>query len=214
MINEKDVYTLVDEEISKDTEFQTSLEDLDDSEKETTIGNKRSELVQARFAKQGEDLTKTKKAYNDTKIRAEKAETAAKKSKEKSTPENKTQPDATDYGKLAYLNSKGVKHPDDVKVITEEAERLKLPIEEILGMTHIKSKLKDSKDQREAESGMPEGESGKSSGNKGSVDYWVNRKDKEGNYLTPTDTKLANKIIDARIKSKKEGSMFSDDPHN
>ena len=212
MLNEKDVYTLVDEQISNDSEFQTSLESMDDSEKETAISDKKTKLVKARFAKQGEDLKKTKKAYDSTKIRAEKAEAAAKKAKDNKSPENK-QPDATDYGKLAYLRSKGVKHPDDVKVVTEEAERLKLPIEEILGMTHIKGKLKDAKDQREAELGMPESKGGKSVGNKGSVEYWLNRKDKDGNFLTPTDLKLANKVIDARLKSQTENDQFSDETH-
>lgn len=126
------------------------------------------------------------------------------------SPEAK-QSDELDYGKLAYLKSEGVDHPDDRKIVLEEAKRLNLPIERILQEKHIQSQLKDAKDQREAEAGMPEGSAGKSGGNKGSVDYWVNRKDKDGNYVTPTDTKLANEVIDARMKSEQEKTMFSAD---
>lgn len=126
------------------------------------------------------------------------------------SPEAK-QSDELDYGKLAYLKSEGVEHPDDRKIVLEEAKRLNLPIERILQEKHIQAQLKDSKDQRNAESGMPEGGSGKSGGNKGSVDYWVNRKDKDGNYETPTDTDLANKVIDARISAEQKSNMFSAD---
>lgn len=129
------------------------------------------------------------------------------------SPEAK-QSDELDYGKLAYLKAEGVDHPDDRKIVLEEAKRLNLPIEAILQEKHIQSQLKDSKDQRNAESGMPEGGSGKSGGNKGSVDYWVNRKDKNGNYETPTDTELANKIIDARVKAEESKAMFSENLHN
>lgn len=127
---------------------------------------------------------------------------------------NAKQSDGTDYGKLAFLNSKGVDNPDDQKVVMDEAKRLDLPIEKVLGEKHIQSQLKNAKDQREAESGMPEGGSGKSGGNKDSVEYWQNKKDKDGNFITPTDTKLANKVIDARVKAEEEGNMFSDELYN
>ncbi len=130
-----------------------------------------------------------------------------------SNPEAKKS-DEPDYGKLAYLKAEGVSHPDDRKVVMEEAKRLQLPIEEVLGMEHIKGRLKDAKNQREAEGGMPEGGSGKTSGNKTSVDYWVDKKDKDGNYITPDDTKLANEVIDARLKQTSENNMFSDVLHN
>lgn len=126
------------------------------------------------------------------------------------SPEAK-QSDELDYGKLAYLKSEGVDHPDDRKIVIEEAKRLNLPIERILQEKYIQAQLKDAKDQRDAESGMPEGGNGKSGGNKGSVDYWVNRKDKDGNYMTPTDTKLANEVIDARIRTEQSSNMFSED---
>jgi hypothetical protein len=122
--------------------------------------------------------------------------------------------DEPDYGKLAYLKSEGVSHPDDRKAVMEESKRLNLPIEEVLGMEHIKSRLRSAKEQREAEAGMPEGGSSKTGGNKGSVDYWVNKKDKAGNYETPTDVELANQVIEARMKSEQSKNMFSDELHN
>ena len=132
-------------------------------------------------------------------------------------PEKPKQSDEPDYGKLAFLNSKGIDNPDDQKIVTDEATRLKLPVTDILEMKHIKSKLKESKTQREAEDGMPGDSKGKSSGNKASVDHWVNKKDKKGNYVSPPaelGVEFANKVIDARMKQEKEGGMFSDELHN
>jgi len=130
--------------------------------------------------------------------------------------ESKSEPKQpeTDYGKLAYLNSKGIDNPDDQKIVTDEAKRLNLPIEKVLNEKHIQNQLKDVKNQREAEGGMPKDGGSSSGGNKGSVEYWQNKKDKDGNYITPDDTELANKVIDARLKSEEKGSMFSDDLHN
>lgn len=164
-----------------------------------------------------EELDKAKEVAENQKIRAEKAEAENKKLKaeakakvETETPKNDEQSDEPDYARLAFLEGKGIKHPDDQKIVQDEATRLKLPLTDILGMEHIKSKLKDAKDQREAEKGMPEGSGKSSSGNKTSVEYWKNKKDKDGNYETPSDNKLANEVIDARIKKEKSDNMFSE----
>lgn len=162
-----------------------------------------------------DDYKKVKELADNYKVRAEKAEAEAKKLKasqqplEKPTPKNDEKSNEPDYAKLAFLETKGVTHPDDQKIIQDEAKRLNLPLTDILGMEHIKSKLKESKSQREAEDGMPSG-SGKGSGGvaKNSVEYWVNRKNPDGTYQTPEDTELAGKVIAARIKSEESKSMF------
>lgn len=212
---EGDIHALVDEQISKDTDFQASLTDLDDAEKETAISEKKSELVKQEFASVTEKATKAEEKAENQKIRAEKAEAEAKKPKEKKeeteTPKNDEQSNEPDYAKLAFLEGKGVKHPDDQKIIQDEAQRLKLPLTDILGMEHIKAKLKDSQDQREAEDGMPDGKGTKVGTNKTSVDYWKDKKNKDGSYATPDDLELAEKVIEARVKTEESGSKFSDD---
>lgn len=167
-----------------------------------------------------EELDKSKEYGENQKIRAEKAEAENKKLKadaeakvETKTPKKDEQSDETDnterLDKLT-LKSEGITHIDDAKVVLDEAKRLQLPVEEVMNMEHIKSKLKDAKDQREAEDGMPEGKGKSGSGNKTSVEHWVNKKDKDGNYITPDDLKLANEVIDARVKQQEEGNKFSD----
>ena len=108
------------------------------------------------------------------------------------------------------LKSEGITHSDDIKLVLDEAKRLKLPVDEVANMEHIKSKLTSAKEQREAEAGMPAGSGKSSGGSKNTVEYWKDRKDKDGNYETPSDPKLANEVIDARIKGHQDNKMFDD----
>lgn len=197
---------------------------MEEKEEDITLKNDEGEdqpQGQEESTDEGSDdeLAKAKKAYESQKVRAEKAEKARKeleaelakaKKPEKETPKNEELSEP-DYAKLAFLEGKGVKHPDDQKIVQDEAKRLKLPLTDVLGMEHIQSKLKNSATQREAEAGMPDS-TGKSGGaNKSSVEYWINKKNKDGSYATPTDLELAEKVIDARIKKEQNQSMFSDD---
>jgi hypothetical protein len=115
------------------------------------------------------------------------------------------------YSQLAFLEGRGIKNPDDQKIVQEEAKRLKLPLTDILGMEHIQSKLKDAANQREAEAGMPQGGGSGGGSTKNSVDYWLNKTDKDGNYVSPDDPVLHQQVVNERIKQNKKKSMFSDD---
>jgi hypothetical protein len=158
-----------------------------------------------------EDYNKVKTSYESQKVRAEKAEKELKELRskqplEKPTPKNDEPSNEPDYAKLAFLKSEGVTHPDDQKIVQEEANRLKLPLTDVLQMEHIKGKLKDSKDQREAQDGIPKGK-GKSGGsNQQDVDYWLAKGE------TPTnDLELAEKVINARMRKEESKGMFSDE---
>jgi len=119
-------------------------------------------------------------------------------------PEPKPQSNEPDYAKLAFLEQRGFAHPDDQKLVQDEAERLKLPLTDVLGMEHIKSKLQTAKDTREALAGMPKGR-GKVGGlGMQDVDYWLAKGE------TPDDLELAEKVINARINKEKNQNKFSD----
>jgi len=126
-------------------------------------------------------------------------------STEETPPINKKTSDEPDYAKLAFLETKGIKHPDDQQIVQDEAERLKLPLTDVLGMAHIKSQLETNQAERKAQSGMPAGTGKGKSVTQGDVDYWL----KKGG--TPDDPELANKVIDARIKQDDSQKMFDDE---
>ena len=99
-------------------------------------------------------------------------------------------------------------HPDDQKIVLDEAKRLKLNVEEVVGMEHIRAKLKENKSQRNAEAGTPN-KSGKSGGvSQGDVEYWIDKKDADGNYLSPDDIDLYEKVSNARVAREQSSGMF------
>ena len=114
-----------------------------------------------------------------------------------------SQSNEPDYGRLAYLHSRGIAHPDDQKVVQDEANRLKLSITDVLEMEHIKSRLQGQKDEREAKAGMPKGTSRSGGNTPQDVEYHLAK------GTTPDDQELAEKVVEARIGKQKQ-NKFSD----
>ncbi len=166
---------------------------------------------EAELAKGREDeLSKSKEYGENQKIRAEKAEKdvkSGKVEKKEPDPESKIEPksDEPDYAKLAFLDQKGVEHPDDKKIVFDEAERLKLPLTDILGMNHIKDALKVSKDERESKAGMPKGKGRTGQASRDDIDYYMDKPDE-----LPEDVDLAGKVIEARMQKHEKKSKFSE----
>ena len=132
----------------------------------------------------------------------------SKETEEKVETETKeTKSDEPDYAKLAFLDQKGVEHPDDKKIVFDEAERLKLPLTDILQMEHIKTKLQESKDGREAKEGMPKGKGRTGQASREDVDYYMDKPDE-----LPEDQELAGKVVEARLNKIETSSKFSDVP--
>jgi hypothetical protein len=139
----------------------------------------------------------------------EKAKSAVQEPVTETKTETK-EPNEPDYARMAYLDGKGITNPDDQKWVQDEANRLKLPLTNILQMEYAKAKLQSNKEQQEAMDGMPKGR-GKGGGQtQNEVDYWVDRVKPDGTYETPEDHDLAIKVINARIAKESKKSQFSD----
>jgi hypothetical protein len=136
--------------------------------------------------------------------RLKRAETKLSKPKPE-TKEVKKETIEPDYAKIAFLEQRQIAHPDDQKWVFEEAERLKLPLTDILSMEHAKAKLGAFKAQREAMDGMLKGRGTSSARTQNEVDYWLAKGE------TPEDQELAEKVIDARMNKAKQQNKFSDD---
>ena len=121
---------------------------------------------------------------------------------------SQSQPTGPDYGKLAFLQTKGIDHPDDIQVVENEANRLKLALTDILAMKHIQDRLKENKETRTAELGITiDGSNRSSNATKNQVDYCVAK----GGL--PADQDLAAKVVNARM-TKDQGSKFADEMFN
>ena len=186
--NEKQDVDLENNEVEDKEESETSEEET----KEVDPSEREKEL-QAENAKLNRMLKQANK----------KAETSESETK----TEQETKSDEPDYAKLAFLEQKGVEHPDDQKIVKDEAERLKLPLTDIIQMEHIKAQLQESKDGREAKEGMPKGKGRTGQASKEDVDYYMDKPDE-----LPEDQELAGKVVEARMKKIETSSKFSSVP--
>ena len=168
------------------------------------------------LSKANSDLYKRAKKAEGFEYKPDSKEWVKKEVKPEVKPEAKPEPtdksSEPDYAKLSFLEGRKVDNPDDQQIVLSEAERLKLPLTDVLEMEHIKSKLKDAKDQRESTEGMPKG-SGKGTGKtRNDVDYYTSKPQKaDGTYETPADLDLADKVIEARMQKEKQGNQFSEE---
>ena len=178
------------------------IETIDSPNDETTEGEPDLDALK----KEKDELSgKNKQLFE----RAKKSESEVKELRDQikklteEKPElDKPQSNEPDYAKIAYLNSTGVIHPDDQKIVQDEAERLKLPLTDVLQMEHLKLKLDTAKAQREAAGGMPKSRGNAGGKTQADVDYWLAKGE------TPDDLELAEKVIEARMKKDPSNQMF------
>ena len=109
-----------------------------------------------------------------------------------------------DYAKLAWLEAKGYKHPDEQKIILDEAKRLNLPMNDIEAMPHIQGKITTGREEREAKTGMPSGTKRSGGYTQHDVEYYIQNPDKY-----PEDQELAEKVLEAKQKME-SSKKFSD----
>ncbi len=189
--------------------MENEIENLDspneetDTEVETEDVNALKEKLTELSGKNKQLFERAKKAEGFEKVDGKWVKPAPKPETKPETvlPPQSNEPD---YAKLAFLEQRGLSHPDEQKWAMDEATRLKLPLTDILSMEHAKLHLQTMKDQREAIAGMPKGK-GKTGGTVQDVDYWLAKGE------TPDDLALAEKVIDARMQKEKSAKMFSDE---
>lgn len=179
-------------EEKNEVEENLDLPQVEEGEEDTTDWKAEAQKLRDKAIAQRE-RTKTLKA--ELKGYKEKEEQA------KQEPEKVNEPD---YAKLGFLNSVQVTHPDDQQIIIDEANRLKLPLTDVLQMEHLKAKLQKQRDQREAQDGTPSGSGKGSSKSMKTVDYWLAK----GGL--PDDQELAEQVVEARMQVSK-GKKFADE---
>ena len=180
--NKEEVVTV---EAEEEAEVETETEERE----ETVVDKKPTETLEQREARLERQLEQTRKKLG-------------KEDAPKPTTSNEP-----DYAKLAFLNSQSVTHPDDQKIVQDEANRLKLPLTDVLQMEHIKTRLAQNNDSRVAQDGMPKGSGRKGGASKNDVDYYLAHPDE-----TPDNLELHEKVINAKMKKETNSNMFSSVP--
>lgn len=136
----KELDTLVQEKIDTDTDFQSSLDGLEDTEKENAIIAKRQEVVKSIFEEESEKRIKAEEVAKNQEIRAKKAEAGLKAKKEDTTSKNGLS--AKDVVALRDV------HEDDVDYLLGEAQLRGKSIQELKKDPYMKIILKTRADER------------------------------------------------------------------
>lgn len=142
-MNEFDKF--VDGKITADTEFQASLEGLDDDGKVNAIEAKKIELLKTEAPTWFESSSKNEKAYKDTKTRAEAAEAELKKLKPK---EDKKADEASMSTKDFYALNKANVPEEDVDDVLEYAKFKGISVQEALNSSVVKATLAEKSETR------------------------------------------------------------------
>lgn len=133
--------------IEADTDFQATLADLSDEDKEASITAKKQELLDQEIAslyEKGEKATKAEELANNYKIRAEKAENENKSLKGSKPSAEKSELSPKDY--LALTENQV--SSDDFDEVIRVSKILDKPISEALKDKTMKQILSDRKEER------------------------------------------------------------------
>lgn len=141
--------TSIQEKLDNDTDFQATLVDLSDDDKETAVKTRKSELIDEEIKNLGEKagkLTKAEELANNQRIRAEKAEKANKgNSGAGDTAKNET--DLSPKDTIALIGAK-VTDPEDIDEVVEYAQFKKISIADALKSNVIISSLAEKAEKR------------------------------------------------------------------
>ena len=135
----------------------------------------------------------------------EKLQNEVKESREKTEPNKSNATDKFDYADLTvrtYLKTEGVDNKEDQDWLLAEAKELHKDPTELLAKKYYQEELKGRKDQREAESAVPDGKGRGSGKTQADPDYWISK------GKLPKDQKLAEQVVNAKIKADDSNVMF------
>lgn len=191
--------TQVEETTTETTEESTETE-VETKEADSTDWKAEASKYKRMAEQRGKKLEKYASVHKEEEV----------SDQQQSQDKKVSQSNEPDYGRLSYLETKGVNHPDDQKIAMDEAARLKLPLTEILQMEHIKGRLQANKDQREAQAGISI-KGGKRTGGstQHDVEYWLARPDER-----PADQEMAAKVLNAKMAKEASANRFSDVMYN
>ena len=141
-----DIHALVEEKINSDADFQASLEEMSDEDKETAISEKRSELIKAEADALEQAKIKAEEIAKNQKIRAEKAEQEAKKNK----PVEGEEPPKKDESGVSLKDVRALQnvHDDDVDFVVNWAKANNMEIAEAIKSKDVQYVLEGHKEER------------------------------------------------------------------
>lgn len=140
-----DLDNVIQEKLDADVDFAAELELLSEEEKAQAITDKKAELTKVEFANLSEEKRKIEEIAADRKIRAEKAEQAAKVVK----PAEGAKPSNDDLSaKDLYALMEAKVPQEDIDEVTKAAKVLNVPLAEALKSPIVKGILSTKAEER------------------------------------------------------------------
>ncbi len=192
-----DLVASTQEKIDSDVDFQNSLVDLSDEDKTQAISTKQQELLDSELAALEEKTTKAERAYESQKIRAEKAEAAAKRPPETSAPKNEVLAKKEQILEARALNSL---HEEDIEEVVAIAEAKKISLSEAIKSPYVKAFIQTRDEERKTAAAANTGPSRKSSTSKSDGETLLKKVD--GYQLSPDEMKDGAKAMIAAVFGK------------
>lgn len=187
-----DTDAVIQKKIEEDADFQATLADLSDEEKEQAINAKKPEVLRTILEETEKARAKAEEIARDQKIRAEKAEQEAKQNR----PEKKDDLSTEDL--YALIEAKVPK--EDMEEVKRAAKLLGKPIAEALNDTVVKTILSQRAEVRESALAADTGGSKRTTTKETGEDLLL--KAKKGQF--PTDDSDISKMISAKFEAKKK----------
>lgn len=140
-----DIDEIVQGKLDGDTDFQASIADLSDDEKNTAIATKRAELVRSEYQATAEARVAAERIAGDQKTRAVKAETELEKFKPKPGETNDKDLSTDD---VLILVGAQITHSEDIAEVKKAAKLLGISISEAIKDSTVQSILETRQEER------------------------------------------------------------------
>lgn len=127
------------------------------------------------------------------------------------TKDEKPQTKSGEFGltEKAYLNSEGIKGPEEHKLAKEFMKNTGKSLDAVIESKYFQAELKELRENNKVADATPKGKNNRSGQSaRDSVEYWIAKGE-----LPPADqVELRRKVVNARIKSESSGNVFTNTP--
>jgi hypothetical protein len=112
-----------------------------------------------------------------------------------------------DYAEKAYLKASGI-NSEEFFLVEEVAKATGKSLDEVLESKYFQAELKERRETKATQNAIPTGTKRSGQSARDEVDYWIAKGE-----LPPADQhELRQKVVNAKIKTEKAKSQFSDNP--
>jgi len=196
-----EIDALVQNKIDADVDFQATLTDLSDEDKEVALNEKRTELIKQEYSALSDKATKAEEIANNQKIRAEKAEELAKQLKTQPVKKEESElPKKSEGYSLQDIRALSDVHDEDVQEVVDFAKFKGITITEAKKNPTVQTILKQKTEERATAAATNTAVSRKGASKVSSEDLL----DKFNQGDVPEKEEDLKKVIEARWTAKEK----------